>query len=707
MKAFLARLLGRRPGASSPADYPLAREETMFRDLVDKSLVGVYLIQDGLFVYVNPRLAEIFGYQQSEINGRLGVGDLVADDDREKVVDNVRRRISGDMESIHYTFHAQRKDKSVITVEVRGARTRFRGRPAVIGTLLDVTVQHEVAEALQLSADALANTAEAVLILDSERGMLNVNKAFTTITGYEAQEVMGQTPDFLRPPGHRSEYYDRIWQSVRRDGHWQGEVWFERKNKELFPALVGVSTVSAGGKGQTRYVVVVSDITQFKQYEERLEFLAHYDPLTDLPNRALFQERLEAAVSSARRRGRQCALLFIDVDYFKHVNDSLGHALGDELLQSVARRLTQTFEASHTVARLGGDEFAVLLDDIAGPAAAAQEAQRVLGALSDPIEVGDQQLYTTASIGISCFPQDGTSPHGLLRDADTAMYKAKDLGRNTFQFFSSELNTRAVESLTIVTRLRKAWETRQLNVYYQPIIDLRSGRIIALEALLRWFDPELGEISPTRFIPVAEQTGLILGLGAWALETACHQAMAWEHEGLPPVTMAVNVSLRQLRQRDFVGQVKRVLDDTGLPPERLKLEITESSVMDNPARAESIFRQIAGMGVKLAIDDFGVGHSSLSYLKRLPIDYLKIDRSFVSDLPEDQNDVAITRAIIALAQNMDLRMVAEGIENSEQQRFLQQAGVQEGQGYLYSKPVDAQATRGLLDAGTISTAAAL
>lgn len=675
--------------------------DLLFRDLVEKSLVGIYVIQDGRFPYVNPRLAEIFGYSAEEVINGCTVNDLVWPEDREVVSENVRRRVAAEVKEIEYDFRGCRKDGSQIQVGVRGATTQWEGKSAVIGTLLDITTQKQHAQALQLTADALANTADAIIIMDDYHRVLLVNQAFADMTGYTEAESLHKTVEHLRPTRHTAQFYDQLWQTVNEKGWWRGELWFKRKDGSEFPTLLSASLVKHKAGSEKRFVVVFSDISQFKQYEARLEFLAGHDPLTGLPNRDLFLQRLGEAAQQLASRSGGMSVLLLDLDDFKQVNDSLGHGFGDEMLKATALRLREKLGQSNVIARLGGDEFAILCDETDTQVAAAT-AEYIFELLAEPFIVGDQELFATASIGISCYPQDGDEPSALLRAADAAMYKAKDEGRNTYQFYSTELNARALESLTIANQLRTAIERDEFFLAFQPIVELATQKFKGVEALLRWQHPELGLVPPMRCIPVAEKTGLILEIGDWVLETACRQAVSWQKDGVRPLVVSVNVSLRQLRQRDFARRVAKVLDKTGLSADCLKLEITETAVMDNPDRAIRLLSDIAKTGVKIAIDDFGVGYSSLSYLKRLPIDYLKIDRSFVKDLPNNTNDAAITRAIIAMARSLDLRLIAEGIEEDAQAEFLHQAGCEEGQGFLFSKPVRPDDLKEVLQKGKVA-----
>ncbi len=663
------------------------KDADMYRQLAEHSLVGVYLIQDGRFPYVNPRMAEIFGYDREEIIRSHTVADLVAPEDRTLVLENIRRRMAAEVQTVQYGFRALRKDGVVIEVEVLGTRVEYLGRPAVVGTLLDVTERNRVLQESRLMADALANTAEAVIVLDTARRIISVNSAFAGISGYSEAEALQQPIESLRSDWHAESFYDDIWATVQHEGKWQGEVWLKRKNGEVFASLVGVSSVGNPGSAISHYVVVVNDISRFKQVEARLDFLSHYDPVTRLPNRVFFHQHLQQILLSAHRGNRQVAVLLLGLDRFKQINESLGHAAGDVLLQQVAARLREVAGKNTNLSRVGGDEFVVILDDMPDTDSAARLAGNMLATMARPVDIEGHQVFFTASIGISCFPNDGTDNETLFKVADAALLRAKERGRNIFQFASSEMNASALESLILTNNLRTALEKKELYLEYQPIVNLADASLSGVEALLRWRHPELGVVGPDAFIPLAEQTGLIGNIGHWVLQEACFQAVRWRRAGLPPVTVAVNLSLRQVFGADCVRQIAGVLKATGMEPQWLKIEVTESIMMSDPEHAESVFRKIAAMGVKIALDDFGVGYSSLSHLKRLPVDYLKIDRSFVSDLPDDANDAAITRAIVAMGGGLGIKQVAEGIETEAQRNYLLHAGCLEGQGFLFSRPV--------------------
>ncbi|MBI2295801.1 MAG: EAL domain-containing protein, partial [Betaproteobacteria bacterium] len=566
----------------------------------------------------------------------------------------------------------------------------------LIGINRDITGRKRAEEQLRLAASALEHAAEGVMISDEHRRIAFVNKAFTRITGYAPEEAIGRDPDFLRSGEHDAAFYEEVWSEIRNAGGWQGEMWRRRKGGDIYPEWRSVSSVKDEAGKTTHYVSVFTDISQLKQDKVRLEFLAHHDALTHLPNRTLFEDRLQEALNRAHRHAGKVGLLFVDLDRFKNVNDSLGHGAGDLLLQAVAERIKECVRKTDTVARLGGDEFAVLLDELAESQHAVNVAEKLRAALAQPFKLSGHELIISASIGISCYPHDGSDPQTLLKNADAAMYRAKEAGRDTYRFFAAEMHTVALDLLVMTNNLRLALERDELLLHYQPVVDLASGKVTALEALLRWKHPELGMIPPVRFIPVAEDSGLIVPIGEWVLKQACAQMKAWEAKGIAPRRIAVNLSARQFKQKDLPQHIAAILDETGLAPQRLELEITESMVMQDPAEAEKVLGQLHEMGIALAIDDFGTGYSSLSYLKRFPIDFLKIDRSFVRDIPGSPDDVAIARAIVALAKSLDLRVIAEGVETEQQLAFLKAEGCEEAQGYLLRKPISAEELEPLL-----------
>ncbi len=552
-------------------------------------------------------------------------------------------------------------------------------------------------DALGKAAAVFENTSEGVLIADEAGNIVAVNKAFESITGYQEQEVLGRNPRVIKSNRHDDEFYGSMWSQILEKGVWRGEIWNRRKNGDVFPVWQSIRAIYDEKANVSHYVSVFSDISSIKQSQEKLDFLAYHDPLTGLPNRLLFQDRLEHALNHAKREQHGVALLFLDLDRFKNINDSLGHPLGDVLLVEVSKRLSQHVRQDDTVARLGGDEFVVILERVEKPEDPAILAQKIIDTFEEPIIAEGYELLVTMSIGISQYPNDGEDVPTLVKNADAALYRAKEEGRNCFQFYTSELTENVIERLAMENALRGALQANELVLYYQPIISLKTGRVAGAETLLRWNHPEHGTILPDRFIALAEDTGLILSIGAWVLQQACQQAKYWLDRSCDLKRIAVNVSGLQIQRGRFASIVKDALDATGLDGRHLELEITENMIMKNTDKAISVLNELKEMGVQISIDDFGTGYSSMSYLKQLPIDKLKIDQSFVRDIEIDENDKAITRAVKALAKSLQLSVVAEGIETVEQEMFLKDLGCEEGQGYLYSKPVTAAEFEGLLE----------
>jgi len=564
----------------------------------------------------------------------------------------------------------------------------------------------ESEEKLRLADKVFQNSAQAILVTDAAANIISVNPAFTDITGYSAEEALGENPRRFASGRHDAAFYAAMWAALKRDGRWSGEVWDRRKNGEVYPKWLTINAVQdAAGGETTHYVGIFSDITEQKENAERIEHLAYHDPLTGLPNRYALNAHLTQSLADARRNGAQIAVMFLDLDRFKNINDSLGHDVGDQLLMEVARRVRGVLRESDTVARLGGDEFVVVLTGVAGPEDAARVAEKIVGEVGAPLMLAGHSLHTSPSIGISIYPHDGTSADMLMKNADAAMYQAKQGGRNGFRFFTADLDEAASERLLLETQLHGALDRREFFLVFQPQVEILSSRVAGVEALLRWRHPDRGVIEPARFIPIVEEIGLIVPLGAWVLEEACRQAVRWG-VGLASPRVAVNLSVRQLEDRHLVEHVAQTLQETGLPAERLELEITESGVMRHPERAIEVLRSLAALGVRLAIDDFGTGYSSLSYLKRLPNSRLKIDRSFVRDIETDPNDAAIIGGIIALAHSLGLAVTAEGIETPAQLAMLRKFGCDEGQGYLFSRPLDAETLREFLVAAGSGSAVA-
>jgi diguanylate cyclase (GGDEF)-like protein/PAS domain S-box-containing protein len=534
---------------------------------------------------------------------------------------------------------------------------------------------------------------EGLFVMDPGGAIVRVNPAFTALLGYHADEVLGQTGhEVFHVHGEAAEAPPQkecpIIAAVRSGEGYAGEELFRHKDGRLINVEVSCRPMVKETRVEGA-VTAFRDITSRKANEERIRFLAQYDTLTALPNRSLLLDRLQQAIASAERGGEKFAVLFLDLDQFKVINDSLGHTVGDQLLQETATRLTGCVRGTDSVSRPGGDEFVLVLLKVKDASSPAHLARKILDVIASPYQIDGEQLHLTASIGIALYPDDGSDTATLIKNADAAMYHAKKNGRNNYQFFTAELNARARERLTMENNLRQALERREFLLHYQPLVELSSGRLLGVEALLRWERPGVGLIPPDQFIPVAEETGVILPLGEWVIEEACRQSRAWQEAGLPPVPVAVNLSPRQIHQERLTAILRRALKVNGLAAGALEIEITENLLMTYEDKTLKMLHNFKEMGLRVAVDDFGIGYSSLSYLKLLPIDKLKIDRSFVRDVSSDPNDAAIASAIIAMAHRLNLRVIAEGVETPAQRDFLMREGCDEAQGHYYSPPVPA------------------
>ncbi len=542
----------------------------------------------------------------------------------------------------------------------------------------------------------LLHAAEGVLVTDRNRVILRVNPGFTQITGYESSEVVGRKPSILKSHHHDDDFYRHLEDTIRDEGKWQGEIWNRRKNGEIYPQLLTIVPLTKGGE-VVRYIGIYTDICGFVHANsDSMRNRAYYDSLTGLPNRMLLYDRLTFMLNLARRRNGILGVLHLDLNRFKTINDTLGYALGDQLLHQVALRLKSCTREVDSVFRLGDDEFAILLEDILHPKDAARVAKRILSSCSSPYLIGEKELFITVSLGVSLFPSDGEEFEQLLKNAETAMLRAKEIGISNYQHYMPSMNTQALEQLALEHNLQKALVDNQFLVYYQPIVDLASRKIVGAEALIRWKHPDLGMVSPAQFIPLAEESGLIIPIGEWVLDTACRRMRRWQESAGRPLIVSVNLSARQFQQQDLIEMIERVLRESRFDPHDLKFEITESVGMKKPEQTIATLRKLREKGILFAIDDFGTGYSSLSYLKQFPIDTIKIDRSFVMEMQAGSNDEAIVDAIIALAHSLDLIVVAEGVETAEQAEYLQRKGCEQVQGFYFSKPVSAEEFEDLL-----------
>jgi len=657
--------------------------------ILDNVMFGVMFVRNRRIVSVNRRCEELFGYGHGGMTGSSTAIVFPTQYEFEEAGERQYPALAagGDFsEERHYRRH----DGSLFWALVSGcALDPLRPGEGSIWVYADITARKEAEEKLRLSATVLEHIADAVMVVDIEGVIVAVNPAFTQITGYTEAEAVGQHSSLTRSGRHDDLFYQTMWDELIASGFWRGEIWRRRKNGEIYLEWLTISAVRDTRALTTHYVGVCSDITVIKQAQEKLDHLAHHDPLTALPNRLLFHDRLQHALQRATRDEEQLAILFIDLDRFKNVNDTLGHHIGDELLQQVAAQLSARLRDGDTLARLGGDEFIVLLEKVDGQYGATQVAEKLVTMFEQPFLVAGHELFVTCSVGVSLFPGDAQDLNMLIRNADVAMYQAKARGRNGYRFYAPSMTGEGIERLRLETFLRRSIEKNEIFLNYQPQVEIDTGRLVGVEALVRWNHPELGLIAPARFIPLAEDSGFINQLGKWVLDEACRQMMRWQEQGLRVPKIAVNLSVKQFERGSIAGMVAAILAETGLEPQRLQLEVTESVIM-NTGDALGFINDLHAIGVGLAIDDFGTGYSSLAYLKQLPVQTLKIDRSFIKDISTDANDEAIAIAIIQLGKSMHLSVIAEGVETQEQAAFLLRHGCKLAQGYFYSKPVLAQ-----------------
>ncbi|WP_228895992.1 EAL domain-containing protein [Pseudoduganella aquatica] len=654
--------------------------------ILDNVMFGVMFVRNRQIVSVNRRCEELFGYEPGDMAGASTAIVFPTAFEFESAGARQYPTLSAG-EYFSEERHYRRKDGTLFWCMVSGcAIDQSRANEGSIWVYADVTARKEAEEKLRLSATVLEHIADGVMVIDDKGTIVAVNPAFTQITGYSEQDALGKDRSLTRSGRHEEAFYDDMWQELENTGFWRGEIWSLRKTGELYLEWLTVSAVRDTRGVTTHYVCVFSDITLVKQSQEKLDHLAHHDPLTALPNRLLFHDRLHHALQRATREHEQLALLFIDLDRFKNVNDTLGHHIGDELLKQVATALQDKLRDGDTLARLGGDEFIVLLENVDGQYGASQVAEKLVGMFEQPFMVAGHELFITCSVGISLSPADATDLNMLIRNADVAMYQAKARGRNGYRFYAPSMSGEGVERLRLETFLRRSLEKDEMFLNYQPQVEIDTGRLVGVEALVRWNHPELGLVPPNRFISLAEDTGYINQLGKWVLYQACLQMVRWQEAGLWVPKMAVNLSAKQFERGSIASMVGDILRETGLEPHRLQLEVTESVIM-NTGDAMVFINDLHSIGVGLAIDDFGTGYSSLAYLKQMPVQTLKIDRSFIKDISTDANDEAIAIAIIQLGKSMNLSVIAEGVETEQQAAFLLRHGCNLAQGYFYSKPV--------------------
>ncbi len=702
-----AWLTWRQALGSRRTSLQLAREHTMFKTLFNGTSDAVLLLHNDTIIDCNHAALQLFGAASALALSCSGLSQLQPPRQADGSASHSGWQAKLAHAKAHWPARFEWGFKSLagrhFTAEVSLSGAGLDGDTILQLTVRDISERKGTERSMRLANQAFENSLEGIAITDANRNILTVNRAFTTITGYRADEVIGKNPRLLNSGRQGPEFYSAMWAALDAHQQWQGEIWNIRKDGRVYPQWLNISQVRDEHGQTSNYVGVFSDITELKEAHARNLHAVYHDQLTALPNSVLFKDRLSQLFAQAARSGETLALLFIDVDRLKVVNDSLGRAAGDRLLQQVAERLAACIRVGDTLARMNGDEFAVLLPQLGSVDEAGAIAQHILRSFEGPFHLQQDMVHVSLSIGISVTPTDGSDGETLLQHAAMAMYRAKKSGGIGVELFDRSLAQQASARLALETGLRQALQRNELEVYYQPQLDCVSGQLIGFEALLRWHHPELGMIAPGAFLAIAEETGAIVPIGAWVLQTACTQAQAWRNAHGAPRLIAVNLSARQLAHPDIVKQVVAALDASGLPANCLELEITESMMMHDIDASIGVMQQLAALGVEFSIDDFGTGYSSLAYLKKMPIKALKIDQSFIRDIVTDADGASIVGAIIAMSDTLGLRVVAEGIEDADQLAHLQGYRDIVGQGYLLGRPGAAH-TAGALVAAARSPA---
>lgn len=649
------------------AEEALRESEELLRRVINSNVNGIVVLdKQGKVLLVNPAAESLFGRQAKTMLGELLGLPVVVGESTE--------------------LEIYRPTGAMAIAEMRVVEISWN-QPAYLVSLVDITARKQVEEKLKIFWLASEQSPASIVITKASGEIEYVNRKFQEITGYTLEEAQGKNPRILKSDYTSSNEYQELWQKITSGQEWHGEFHNKKKNGELFWEQASISPIKNEAGQITHFVGVKEDITQRKENEALLEHQANYDPLTDLPNRILVMDRLEQALHMAEHNENRVAVMFIDLDNFKNINDTLGHELGDQLLQQTATRLQKCLRKNQTVARLGGDEFLIIVPDLELPTQCENIAKKILTVIAQPFNLSGEEAFISASIGITIYPEDGSKTSVLLRNADTAMYGAKKDGKAGFKFFTPSMNFAAQKRLRLETHLRHALEKNELHLFYQPFIELKTNQVVGAEALMRWQSQDLGNVTPEQFIPVAEETGLIYDLGKWALFTACQELATWQQLLGNQMWIAVNMSPRQFREPNLVEVVSEALITSGIPSSCLELEITERLLVEDIPGVTDLIAQFKQMNIRLAIDDFGTGYSSLNYLRKFPFNVLKIDRSFITDVPENGEVVSLVRTIIAMAHGLKLKVVAEGVETPQQLNFLRREGCDYVQGYFFSQPL--------------------
>ena len=665
-------------------------QEEMQKEIFNQNAIGIgYISTEGEILFVNTYITDLLGYEENELIGQ-NIQDITYKEDVELSFNNKQIVIdSQGNEDIAYEKRYIHKDKSLVWVHVilscaasKNGKTKY-----LIGFVKDIRERKTSERRLLLAEAVFDNTNEGIMIVNRNLMIRTVNHGFEKLLGYSKKEIKGKSFESFISKHHDVTFYKQIWQQVFKKGHWQGEIWGTKKNGNLLPYWLNIATIRDKAGKIINYIGALSDISVIKQSEEKLAFLAHHDPLTKLPNRLLLVSNLEHAIKRAKRDACKIAILFLDLDKFKEINDTFGHSYGDAILKAVTRRFQEVMREEDTIARIGGDEFIMLVEDIKEITDIEIVLSKILDIFEKPFLINKDSFNLSSSIGVSVYPDDGIQIEDLIKNADTAMYQAKDEGRNTYRFYKQKMTKELFSKILLKNDIHKALLNNEFTVYYQPQINIKTKELIGAEALVRWNHPEKGFLLPADFIEEAENTKQIIALGKYVLKKACRDVKKWIDQDIFHGKISVNVSAIQIKQENFYNTVISILQETDLAGHFLDLELTESYMMENPKDSISLFNKLKKHGITLSIDDFGTGYSSLGYLKQLPVDKLKIDRSFIKEIPYNKEDAIMTKTIVAMSKSLGHKVIAEGVETAEQHDFLKQEGCCEGQGYLYSHPI--------------------
>lgn len=695
------------------AELALRENRNLLRSILDTAPMWIAAFDiDGRYLAANKHFENTCGLPLSVIE-QSSIDHVLPESFLERHMDLIQKCISGEVirfndkildgefEGVHYIAgnYAPLRNEQEDIVGVVGAISDVSDMVEMRAQLQKKESElHKRLEDLRLYGEVFEHTAEGIIITDANKQILELNKATEEMLGYAKDELIGETPSIWRCCRQGSAFTHSMWESINGDGEWHGEVWSKRKDGTLLPALVTINAVKDVFGAVVNYISIFSDITNLKKSQERLDYLAHHDPLTELPNRLLFNARLEHAVKHAFRKNAKLALLFLDLDNFKIINDNYGHAVGDELLRQVGKRLAGTVRMDDAVARNGGDEFTMLVEGIEEPADAALVAEKVVNAFSEPFKLQNAEYYISASIGISIYPDDADVPDRLIQNADIAMYRVKESGSNGYAFYTEDMTTVAFERVLVENSLKKALDHEEFILHYQPQVEIGSGRIVGIEALLRWEHPDMGTMGPRRFIQQAEDAGMIAQLSEWVLSKVLSQGRLWIDQGRYNERISINISEAELNNDGFEQRIMTMLDKTGFPVANLELEVKESAFVNHSEHAVTMLGRLQRRGVSIAIDNYGLGYSSLSRLRSLPVDKLKIDRSFIRDIPGDETNFALIRAVISLASGLGLKVTAEGVETEQQKDFLLENGDCAGQGFYFCRPMPGEELERRFDA---------